>query len=301
LAAVAARPTLRRNGQLPKPRSNSVSLADLLAHRFNALSPKHKSVAEFVADNPQFASLSATRQLAERTNVNAATITRFAKALGFSGFHQFQQELRATYLGMLRPDELMKRQFTAPRDVYRAMVMRDVDNLQRVLQTIDTAVLDRVGTLLLGARRTMVLSGGSYAAPGAVLSQLCVALGLNVDLEMRGRFAWAPRLAAMGSKDLLVGISFWRGDPDVVEAVRLASRQGIRTVALADSSVSPLAQAADYRIIVPTEGMLFFQSVTASLSVVYGLVASMWTRAPAGRRAVHGKIRRAFEDLRVFV
>jgi DNA-binding MurR/RpiR family transcriptional regulator len=82
--------------------------------------------------------------------------------------------------------------------------------------------------------------------------------------------------------------------------VRWAGKRGIKTVAITDSSVSPVAQAATHRVIVPTEGMLFFQSVTASLTVIYGLVASMWKRAPAGRRAVYDKVRKAFDELRVF-
>lgn len=280
--------------------ATGVSLADLLAHRFKSLSHKHKVTAQFIADNPQFASIASTRQLAHQTGVNAATITRFAKALGFSGFHQFQQELRGTYLGTLQPDELMRRQRSKPRDAYRTMILRDLDNLHRLLQTLDTKVLDRVATLLLGARRTLVISSGSYAAAAVVLSQLCTALGLDVELETRGRVGWVPRLSTLTSKDFVVGVSFWRGDPETVDAVRWAAGHGIRTVAITDSSVSPLAQVAHHRIIVPTEGLIFFQSVTASLTVVYGLVAAMWMQLPAPRRAVYARIRKAFDELKVF-
>ncbi len=278
-----------------------LSLVDLLTHRGDSLSPKHKTIAQFVADNPQFASMASTRQLAERAGVDAATVTRFAKAVGFSGFNHLRQELRHTYLGLLEPQELMARQRLAPGNVYRAAVLNDLQNLQHLLETLDTATLDRVAAALLAARRTLVVASGSYAAPAIVLSQLCTALDVHADVETRGRVYWTSQIAQLTPRDLVLGISFWQCDRDTVTAVKWASEHGLRTVAITDSSVSPLAQHAQLRVIVPTEGMLFFQSVTASLSVIYGLVAAMWARIPASRRSTYARIRQAFRDLEVFM
>ncbi len=275
-------------------------MADLLAGRFNALSPKHKVIAQFVVDNPQFSSMATTRQLAEKVGVDAATVTRFAKSLGFAGFLHFRRELRGTYLGMLQPTELMERQQSMPGNVYRAMVLRDLHNLQELLRTLDAPNLNRIASLLVRAHRIVAVSSGSYAASALVLAQLCMALGIGVEVETRGRVMWVPRLAALSPKDVVIGVGFWRCDPEVVSAVRWSAARGVKTVAITDSSLSPLAQVAHHRIIVPTEGMLFFQSVTASLSVVYGLVTAMWTRLPPSRRGVYGRIRRAFDELNVF-
>jgi DNA-binding MurR/RpiR family transcriptional regulator len=275
-------------------------LTDLLSESLPRLSRTHQRVAHFVANNPQFASLASTRQLAEKAGVDAATITRFAKAVGFTGFQQLRQELRHTYLGRLEPLELIERQ-RASGNVYRAAVLRDVQNLQSLLETIDTRALDRLADQMLAARQVLIVAFGSYAAPAIALAHLCAALDVDARVETRGRVHWATDLTRMTSRDLVIGIGFWQCDRDVVAAVQWASEHGIPTVAIADSSVSPLARHAKVKVIVPTEGMLFFQSVTASLSVVYGLIAAMWTRMPSARRARYWRIRRAFRDLAVFV
>jgi DNA-binding MurR/RpiR family transcriptional regulator len=279
----------------------SRSLADLLARHLDRLSPKHKVIAQFVTDNPQFASLASTRQLAERTGADAATITRFAKALGFSGFNRLRQELRHTYLGHLDPQELMRRQRFARGNVYRAAILRDLQNLQNLLDTLDTSVLDRVAARLLAARRTVVIATGSYAAPALVLGHICTALDVHVDVETRGRLYWSSQIASLTSRDLVIGISFWQCDRDTVDALQWANEHGVPTAAITDSSVSPLAKHANLRVIVPTEGLLFFQSVTTSLSVVYGLVATIWARLSPSRRSTYARIRQAFRDLDVFV
>ena len=282
-----------------RPRRSNL-LIDLLARHEKRLSPKHQAIAQFVVGNPQFSSLASTRQLAEKTGADAATITRFAKALGFSGFNHLRQELRHAYLGLLDPQELIERQRDRSTNVYRGAVLRDLHNLRNLLETLDTEVLDCLATQLLTARRTVIVATGSYAAPALVLGHLCTALDLNVHVETRGRVYWVPRIAGLTRRDLVVGISFWQCDRDTVAALRWAAAHGVRTAAITDNSISPLAKHAGLRIIVPTEGILFFQSVTASLSVVYGIVARMWGRSPASRRAAYERIRRAFRELEVF-
>lgn len=300
MARPASRPFRRAPAQeVPRPTTAS-AITDLMVRRFNGLSANHKRIVQFIIDNPRFASLATVRQLAAKTDVDPATITRMAKALGFAGFQQFRQELRSAYLGMLPPLELMAQQRPESGDVYRAMILRDIQNLNELLRTYDRDALDQVVSLLLASRHVLVISSGSYAAPAVALGQLCLALGIHAEVETRSRIMWAPRLAALTPKDLVIGISFWRGDPETVAAVQWAASHGLPTVAITDSSVSPLGQAARYRIVVPTEGMLFFQSVTASLSVVYGLVAAAWMRLPASRREVYSRIRKAFDELKVF-
>ncbi len=279
----------------------ATSFAELWARRGAKLTGKHREVAQFVLNNPQFSSLASTRQLAQKVDVDATTIMRFARALGFSGFTHFQQELRHSYLGLLDPPELIKRQPADPKNVYRAAALRDLRNLHTWLETLDVGVLDQLVDRLLAARRTMVIATGSYAAPALVLAHLCGAFDLQVDVEIRGRVYWVSHLARMTRRDLVIGISFWQCDRDTVDAIGWAARRGVPTAAITDSSLSPLAERTDLRVIVPTEGMLFFQSVTVSLSLVYGLVARMWSQLPAARRGVYDRVRHAFRDLEVFV
>jgi DNA-binding MurR/RpiR family transcriptional regulator len=52
-------------------------------------------------------------------------------------------------------------------------------------------------------------------------------------------------------------------------------RVGITTVALTDSLFSPHARAAEHALIVPTESVSFFQSLTAATSLVHGLLAEL--------------------------
>jgi len=292
-----------RSVRRPKVSSNgrASSFAELWARRGAGLTGKHRGIAQFVLNNPQFSSLASTRQLAQKLGVDATTVMRFARALGFSGFTHFQQELRHSYLGLLDPPELIKRQPADPKNVYRAAALRDLRNLHTWLETLDVGILDQLADRLLAARRIMVIATGSYAAPAFVLAHLCSAFDLPVDVEIRGRVYWVSHLARMSSRDLVVGISFWQCDRDTVDAIGWAAKRGVPTAAITDSSLSPLAERTDLRVIVPTEGMLFFQSVTVSLSLVYGLVARMWSRLPAARRDVYDRIRHAFRDLEVFV
>src|SRR5215207_3778833 len=71
--------------------------------RFGKLSPKHQTVARCIAENPAFAAFATAAELGERAGVSAATVVRFAQALGFNGYNELQQNARHEYLRTLRP------------------------------------------------------------------------------------------------------------------------------------------------------------------------------------------------------
>ena len=59
------------------------------------LTPKQQALVSFIEHNPKIASFATAAELAERVNVNAATVVRLAQTLGYSGFPEFQETVRA--------------------------------------------------------------------------------------------------------------------------------------------------------------------------------------------------------------
>src|SRR5258708_3916127 len=62
------------------------------------LTPKGHDVARFIASNPGMSSLESASEVARAVGVNVATVVRFAQGLGFSGWVDFQINLRHRYL-----------------------------------------------------------------------------------------------------------------------------------------------------------------------------------------------------------
>jgi len=248
--------------------------AELVGSR--KLTPKGKELAHYIASNPRQASFASAAEFATQLHVNPATVVRFAQALGFDGWPAFQLHFRHRYLSTLLPSDVMIDQ--APHggaSPAEQALRRDIDNLEATLSTVDFGELQRVAQTIAGARRTLCIASGSYAAVASVLAQHASFMGYRVGVETRGGPHLVGALASLEPGDCVISVSFWRLVREVVVATQISHRRRLTTVALVDSVFSPLARAADHVLVVPTEGVSFFQSMTAALSLVHGLLAEL--------------------------
>jgi DNA-binding MurR/RpiR family transcriptional regulator len=242
----------------------------------NKLTPKGRRLAHYVAANPRLAAFASASEMAENTRMNPATVVRFAQALGFSGWPEFQLHFRHRYLGTLLPTGVLAEHSGENHaSPLRAALERDVENLQQAILSVDEEVAERIARTVVGARRTLVVSSGSYAAVGDVFAHLATFMGYDMVLESHGGPHLVGQVGTLRPDDCLVAISFWRLNKQVVLATEHARRHEIPTVAITDSLFSPLARAAELTLVVPTESSSFFQSMAAPLSVVYGLLDRM--------------------------
>jgi len=249
-------------------------LAELVAA--TQLTPKGRELVHLIERSPRLAAFASASEVAESAGVNAATVVRFAQALGFRGWPHFQLHFRHHYLGSVLPSDVLRdRRRAADPSPVEAALEQDVENLEASLASFDRVAAELVAQLVAKARRTLVLSSGSYSAVGLVFAHLARFMGYDVTLETRGGTDLVAQLGGLGANDCLIAISFWRLNKEVVLATKAARNRGVSTVALTDSIFSPLARAAEHALVVPTESTSFFQSTTAAMSMIYGLLARL--------------------------
>jgi DNA-binding MurR/RpiR family transcriptional regulator len=286
--------------QPPSPGAGQAWLSELLSN--SQLTPKGQIVAAFVSSNPRTASFVSASELAARTAVNVATVVRFAQRLGFSGWREFQLHFRHRYLGSLMQTEVIS---TLPPDgeasPIQAALQRDIDNLHDTLTTLDLAEAETVARTIAKARRTLVVSSGTYSSVGLVLAHLASFMGYNVEFESRGGAHLVVALSHLEPGDCVVAISFWRVVKQVMLAAKHSRESGVTTVAITDSAFSPLAKNADHVLVVPTESSLFFQSMTAPMSLVYGLLAHLYALGGGKAKETIRNEERLWRDLDIVV
>jgi DNA-binding MurR/RpiR family transcriptional regulator len=240
------------------------------------VTPKGMAVARHIAAQPRAASFSSASEVAQQVGVNVATVVRFAQSLGFSGWPEFQLHLRHRYLGQLSPSGLMRDRQPAESDSpLEAALRRDAQNLEDALTSLDFAAATNAAKLVADVKRTLVISSGSYAAVAHIFAHQARFMGYDVSLETRGGAHTVTALATFEPGDCLVVINFWRVVKDLMLATQYARRQGLTTIAITDSVFSPQAQAAEHALVVPTESVSFFQSMTAAVSLAHGLLAEL--------------------------
>lgn len=264
------------------------------------LSPSHRRVLDVILKNQQLASYSEIADIADRAMVNASTVVRFAKAMGFRGWPDLQQELRGRYLAGLTTEETLQEHRANLHSAVHDAIKHDIGNLQKTLGTIDSDEGDAAIAALAAAGRILVVGMGSFSSPATVLAHLGKVIGYPISFEGRGGPHLASALNDLSTGDVLVIVNVWRPIRDVVLAAEAARAAGVTVIALTDMRRGKLARLADHPLIVPSEGVSFLQSATAATSVIYGLLSGMEASQPERSRASLRRTQDLWQQLNTF-
>jgi DNA-binding MurR/RpiR family transcriptional regulator len=255
---------------------------------YDALSPVLQRAARWVADNPADVCFLSLREQARRADVAPPTMTRLARALGYASFRDFQGDFRshatwgaADFSARARRLQAPAARSTPARERLAQLQAADVDGLAALNAQ---ATLDRVAARLLHAQTTAFLgfrSCHSVALHAHYLHSMLVGRALLLQ-DTHGTLL--ESVATLQSADALVAIAIAPYSRQTVEAVQLAAQRRVPVIAITDSELSPLARAADERLLFDAASSSFFHSLVAGHALVERLMAAVAARG--GRKVV---------------
>jgi DNA-binding MurR/RpiR family transcriptional regulator len=145
-------------------------------------------------------------------------------------------------------------------------------------------MVERIASELLGARSVAFLgfrSCHSVALHAHYLYSMLVGRGVLLQ-DAYGTLR--ETVASLGTGDVLVAIGIAPYSRPTVDAAVVAARSRVPIVAITDSELSPLARAAQERLLFDAASSSFFHSLVAGHALVERLMAVVAARG--GRRVV---------------
>ena len=251
-----------------------------------SLPPAERRVAEVVLADPSAAAFATVAEVGARAATSGATVVRLATRLGYDGWPGLQRDLREGIQRRLRPAAERIRERPGD-DVLAATAAREADNVHQTIEAVDPADFERaVERLADPARAVHILAGTAAEGIGAVLADSLALLRPGVHRLAGSPVRVSAQLAHIEAGDVVVAIDLRRYERWVVESVQLASSERAAVVALTDSRLSPLAQAAEVCFTVAAEGAGPFDSHVGTLALVNALASGVAARRrrPATRR-----------------
>jgi DNA-binding MurR/RpiR family transcriptional regulator len=232
-----------------------------------SLPPAEQRVAELVLADPAGVATWTISELARQAETSETTVSRFCRALGFSGYPQLRLTL-ATEVGRLGavPAQDLGGDIGPGDDlanVVAKIAFADARAVEDTASQLDVAVLERVVDALAAAGRIDVYGVGASAFVAADFQQKLHRVG-------RVAFAWSDphtaltSAAVLGPGDVALGISHTGTTEETVSVLAEAARHGATTVALTNFPGSPLAGAADHVLTTAARETTFRSGAMAS-------------------------------------
>lgn len=260
-----------------------------------ALPPAERQVAEVILADPAAAAFATVAQLGRRAGTSGATVVRLAERLGYDGWIGLQADARAGVGQALRPARVRIRE-SAGRDVLAETAQREADNVLRTLAAVDADAFGRaIDHLADPQRAVVVVAGDAESGIGTFLADGLDLLRPGVRRIDGPMPAVGRALAHLARGDVLVAIDLRRYESWVLDAVAVASSRGAWVVAVTDTVLSPLAQAADATFTVAAEGTGPFDSHVGTLALVNALTSAVAHRRRRPAAARLDRVEQAWE------
>jgi len=241
-----------------------------------------RQTAAFALQHPDEVALGTASGVAERAQVQASTLVRFAQSLGFAGFSELQGVFR-THLRTRWPDysERLRALHEGARDSgdplhllhgFADSAATSIANLREVVrrEELDKAIglLVRAGTIyVVGQRRSFCVS--HYLA--YALAQLGVRATLVDNVGGLG----PDQLANASEADALIAVSFAPYSPVTVSLAQNAHKRRTPLVVVTDSALSPIAGIADARFEIVESDFGAFRSLAATFCLAMTLAVGV--------------------------
>lgn len=252
--------------------------------QFDAMSAELQVAARYVLDHPRDVALLSMREQARKAGVRPATMTRFAKRIGLSGY----DAIRGLYADALRGGSLdfaskagaqvASQKLRGDKALAAEMLETLQGQLVRLAQPEALERLIKAADRLASARRIYCLGlRSSHSAAWHAHYILSFFGDRSVFLDAMAGVG-ADQLRNAAPEDVLLVVSVAPYTKATVEIAQYAASLGLALVAITDSEVAPLAQLADCALIVSTESQSFFHTMSPAF-----VMAEILTALVAGR------------------
>ncbi|MFC7993859.1 MurR/RpiR family transcriptional regulator [Streptomyces pilosus] len=247
------------------------------------LSPGQRRIAQYLIEHITEAAFLSITDLADRVGVSQPSVTRFASAVGFSGYPALREKLQSITLGTRGgPAE------EARGNELQAAVDAEIENLENLRR--DFADADRF--IEVGRRL-------SASTPLTVL-------GLRISVSLAEYFAYAARRihpdvrlvtrggsvaydALLQSREAggtwVLAFSMPRHAQETLTAVRVARSAGLKVALITDLALGPVADEADVTFATGTGSRLVFDSYAAPGVMCAALLQAMTDADPERTQA----------------
>lgn len=262
------------------------TIAENIRHCYAELTTTERRPAQTLLGNYPFAGLETVAKFAARAGVSGPTVLRLVTKLGYSGYAQFQRELRDELQAQVQ-SPLTKRPDSGDEEVDRQLNFLEnfgeavSDNIRQTLESVHQSEFDAVVELLADEKRPLYLLGGRFT--GAVATyfyQHLHTLRPNAQLITGHESSWRNHLLDVGRRHVLVVFDIRRYQHDVIGFAEDAARRGATVVLFTDQWLSPISGVARHmltaRVTVPSS----WDSMIGMFLIVEALIArvseKMW-------------------------
>ncbi|MCD7837161.1 MAG: MurR/RpiR family transcriptional regulator [Lachnospiraceae bacterium] len=251
--------------------------------RYTTMSKSHKAVANYISEHYDQAVFMTASKLGEVLKISESTVVRFAAALGYRGYPEFQKALEECVKGKLNDVQRIDAKYgrSTQSEILTSVISADIEKLQDTIRNLDPAAFEMALSIILEADTVYVMGLRSNEPLAAFLQfYLNMIRGKVILVNTTSVTETFEQMIHINEKDCFIGISFPRYSMRTLKAMEFANDRNAKVIAITDNVHSPMNLYSSCNLFARSDMVSIVDSLVAPLSVINALVVALCLKCP---------------------
>lgn len=211
-----------------------------------------QKISEYILKNQEEVVNLSAQELGEKTGTSPASIVRFSRKLGFSGFGELKIEIAKT----TNSEEEQLDTIISPKDsvsdITEKVINRAVTSLKETYSLINIKDLEEAISLMREAETIYLFGIGASSLVAMDLMHKLVRINKRVIFNIDSHLQLSA-VVHITAKDVAIGVSYSGKTREVNEGIIRAKEKGAKVISITNCNKNPLSSMSDISLNIPNE------------------------------------------------
>ncbi len=251
--------------------------------KFNRMSKSHKKIATFIIDHYEQAAFMTASKLGKTVGISESTVVRFAYALDYEGYPEFQEALAEWVKDKLNSVQKIGAKYgkSTQSEILTSVLNADIEKIDDTLDHVDPQAFEAAVDIILSARHVYII-GLRSCKPLAEFLHFYLNM-IRPDVVLLGSTSASETFEQMlriDEKDSIIGISFPRYSMRTLKAMEMANDRNAKVITITDTIHSPMCLYSSCNLMARSDMVSIVDSLVAPLSLINALVVALCLKRP---------------------
>lgn len=259
---------------------------DIIA-KINILTPRmsksHKKIAAYIMEHYDQAVFMTAAKLGKEAGVSESTVVRFAYALDYEGYPEFQKDLAVWVQDRLGSLQKINLEYgnRSQSEVINAVLTADIEKISSTMGSIDPEAFETAVNIILSSKTVYIVGLRSCSPLAEFLSFYLNMVRENVVLlKTTSVTEMFEQMIRIDQSDCIVGISFPRYSMRTLKCLEFANDRSAKIITITDTALSPMNMYSSCNLFARSDMVSIVDSLVAPLSVINALVVAICLKRP---------------------
>ncbi len=251
--------------------------------KFNRMSKSHKKIAEYIIDHYEQAAFMTAAKLGKTVGISESTVVRFAYALGYEGYPEFQEALAEWVKDKLNSVQKIGAKYgkSTQSEILTSVLNADIEKIDDTIDHVDPQAFEAAVDIILNAKHVYIIGLRSCKPLAEFLHFYLNMIRSDVILlDSTSTSEIFEQMLRIDERDAIIGISFPRYSMRTLKAMEMANDRNAKVITITDTIHSPMCLYSSCNLMARSDMVSIVDSLVAPLSLINALVVALCLKRP---------------------